>query len=142
MVHRQQDIKWSRRNIEFSIIAKSFLKYYWYQIYRYKIKQNYNLDKLPLIVQIIQNIFGKGYIPEPFESMENKKIEKAEKDLTEDCFPRFQNISTGIQFHARQIVSKMNSYVNPLSQQHGQGAGQGQGFVSGFGSPPLDRNGI
>jgi hypothetical protein len=38
------------QNIEFPIIAKAFLKYYWHQICKYKTKQNYNLDKLPLIV--------------------------------------------------------------------------------------------
>lgn len=52
--------------IEYSVIAQSFLKYYWHQICKYKIRQNYNLEKLPLIVQIIQRIFGKEYIPEIF----------------------------------------------------------------------------
>jgi hypothetical protein len=29
----------------------------------YKIRQKYNPEKLPLIVQTIQNEFGKDYIP-------------------------------------------------------------------------------
>jgi hypothetical protein len=49
--------------IKYSVIAKSFLKYYWHQICKYKIRQNYNLNKLPLIVQIIQRIFETDYIP-------------------------------------------------------------------------------
>ena len=40
--------------IEYSLIAKAFLRYYWHQICKYKIKQNFNSEKLPLIVQIIQ----------------------------------------------------------------------------------------
>ena len=48
--------------IEFETIAKAFLRYYWHQICKYKIRQNYNTEKLPLIVQIIQNIFGREYI--------------------------------------------------------------------------------
>lgn len=64
-----------------SIIAKDFLKYYWHQICKYKIRQNYNFEKLPLIVKIIQDIFGKGYIPESFQSMNKDKIDKAEKEI-------------------------------------------------------------
>lgn len=71
--------------IEFSLIAKSFLKYYWHQICKYKIKQNYNPEKLPLVVQITQNIFGKNYIPEPFESMDIEKIQKAEKEIARNA---------------------------------------------------------
>lgn len=71
--------------IEFSLIAKSFLKYYWHQICKYKIKQNYNPEKLPLVVQITQNIFGKNYIPEPFESMDIEKIQKTEKEIARNA---------------------------------------------------------
>jgi hypothetical protein len=75
-------------SIKYSLIAKSFLKYYWHQICKYKIKQNYNLDKLPLIVQIIQCIFGKEYIPDSFDFMDTEKIEKAEKEISRQCFVR------------------------------------------------------
>jgi hypothetical protein len=58
------------------------------------------LDKLPLIVQIIQHIFGKDYIPDSFESMDIDKIEKAELEIARECFreviPRFQNIPDGV----------------------------------------------
>jgi len=70
--------------IQYSVIAKSFLIYYWHQICKYKIRQNYNLDKLPLIVQIIHDIFGKDYIPDSFESMQTGKIEKAKKEYQEN----------------------------------------------------------
>lgn len=87
--------------IKYSVIAQSFLKYYWHQICKYKIRQNYNPEKLPLIVQIIQYIFGKEYIPDSFESMEKEKIERAELEISRECFreviPRFQNISSGIR---------------------------------------------
>jgi hypothetical protein len=63
-------------SIKYSVIARSFLKYYWHQICKYKIRQNYNLDKLPLIVQIIHRIFEKEYIPDSFDSMNREKIEK------------------------------------------------------------------
>jgi hypothetical protein len=93
--------------IEFKIIAKSFLKYYWHQICKYKIRQNYNVDRLPLIVQIIQNVFGSQYIPEPFESMNKNKVTLAEKMITKKCFheviPRFQNITDGIHVTSNTV---------------------------------------
>jgi len=93
--------------ISFSVIAKSFLKYYWHQICKYKIKQNYNLDKPPLIVKIIHNVFGKEYIPESFESMPKEKITMALREIEKKCFleviPRFQNISDGIKVISKNI---------------------------------------
>lgn len=65
--------------VNLSTIAKAFLKYYWHQVCKFKIKQNYNTEKLPLIVQIIHEIFGSEYIPESFESMNQEKKVDAEK---------------------------------------------------------------
>lgn len=98
--------------IEFGIIAKSFLKYYWHQICKYKIRQNFNMDKLPLIVQIIQDIFGNGYIPKPFESMNDEKIIHAEKEITKKCFveviPRFQKIMDGVCVTSSEVFYEYN----------------------------------
>jgi hypothetical protein len=94
-------------SIPFSAISKSFLKYYWHQICKYKIKQNFNPKKLPLIVQIIQNIVGEEYIPDSFETMNKDKIFYAEKEITKKCFieviPRFQNISDGVNVISNNI---------------------------------------
>jgi hypothetical protein len=110
--------------IPFSAIAKSFLKYYWHQICKYKIKQNFNPKKLPLIVQIIQNIFGEEYIPDSFESMDKDKIVYAEKEITKKCFleviPRFQNISDGVNVVSNNIFyeyGKISILVKPQALQ-------------------------
>lgn len=95
--------------IEFSTISKALLKYYWHQICKYKIRQNYNIEKLPSIVQIVQEIFGKEYIPESFQSMDKQKIAIAERQITRRCFsdviPRFQNI-----VESAHVVSKKVFY--------------------------------
>lgn len=99
--------------IEFSTIAKSFLKYYWHQICKYKIRQNHNLDKLPLIVQIIQSVFGREYIPESFESMNKEKVSKAENMISKKCFdeviPRFQNLTDGIHVTANNVFYEFHN---------------------------------
>jgi hypothetical protein len=106
--------------ISFSNIAKSFLKYYWHQICKYKIKQNFNPNKLPFIVRIIQNIFGEEYIPDPFDSINKDKILNAEKEITKKCFseviPRFQNISDGVNVLSNNIFyeySRTSIFVKP-----------------------------
>jgi HNH endonuclease len=109
--------------IQFATISKAFLKYYWHQICRYKIKQNYNIEKPPLIVKIIQEIFGKDYNPKPFrvvEKEEKKKIINGETQITKKCFveviPRFQNIIDGIHVRSNEIFYEYNNNsisVNP-----------------------------
>ena len=93
--------------IEYSLIAKAFLRYYWHQICKYKIKQNFNSEKLPLIVQIIQGIFGQDYIPEPLESMDKEKTAQAESEIKKKCFseviPRFQNLMEGNKAASRPL---------------------------------------
>lgn len=65
------------------------------------------MDKLPLIVQIIQSVFGSRYIPEPFESMDKDMVALAEKLITKKCFeeviPRFQNITDGIHIISNKV---------------------------------------
>lgn len=104
----------SYEKIEFSKIAKEFLRYYWHQICKYKIRQNYNIAKPPLIVQIIYDVFGKGYIPDSFKKMNPEKISKAEKIITKKCFqeviPRFQNIPEGKNISSNKIFYEYDNY--------------------------------
>jgi len=93
--------------VPYSIISKEFLKYYWHQICKYKIRQNYNTEKLPLIVQIIHSVFGTQYIPDLFREMNTDMISSAEIQITKKCFsevvPRFQNIIEGNHIITKKI---------------------------------------
>ena len=104
-----------RHTIEFSTIAKAFLRYYWHQVCKYKIRQNCNIDKPPLIVQIIQSVFGSEYIPESFDSMNKEKVATTEKLITKKCFaevvPRFQNITNGIRVTSNNIFYEYSDDV-------------------------------
>jgi hypothetical protein len=108
--------------INLSIIAKAFLKYYWHQICKYKIKQNYNTEKLPLIVKIIHGVFGRKYIPESFESMPKEKMADAEKEILKKCFlkviPQFQNIPEDAKVSSKKIFYEHDKhfiYVKPMA---------------------------
>ncbi len=97
----------SKIAIKYNTIAKYFLKYYWHQECKYKIRQNPHLEKPPLIIQIIHKIFGKNYIPDIFKRMPQDKIKKAESEITKKCFseviPRFQIIHEGRKFSGKTI---------------------------------------
>lgn len=97
--------------IEFQTLSKNFLRYYWHQILKYKIKQNFNSEKPPLIVKIIKDIFEKDYDPKDtyrdVEFHQKDNILHAENEIAKSCFreviPRFQNITNGIHVQSNEI---------------------------------------
>ena len=87
--------------VSFQEIANSFLKYYWHQECRYRIRQNYEVKKPPSAIKEIRKVFGEKYIPKYFEDMRQEKIEKAQNEIKKSVFgkgdksqvvPRFQKL--------------------------------------------------
>jgi hypothetical protein len=71
--------------IEFSTIAKEFLRYYWHQIIKYKIRQNYNIEKSPLIVQILKSIFASENTFQSYKDISEETKLTAENQITRYC---------------------------------------------------------
>ena len=95
----------SSYTVSFQDIAKKFLKYYWHQECKYRIRQNYDPKKTPSVVQVIRDVFKErmvdGYIPDYFEDMPQEKIKNAEAEIIKRVFgigkksqvvPRFQRL--------------------------------------------------
>ena len=92
--------------VPYSDIASAFLKYYWHQECKFKIKQNFQNNRPPSVIRIIREVFGTRYIPTSFRNMEKKsgsKIQTAEKKILAKVFgnaktktslviPRFHNL--------------------------------------------------
>jgi len=87
--------------VSFSKIAEKFLKYYWHQECKYRIRQNYDPNNHPSVVKVIREVFGEKYIPGYFSSMPREKKENAEEKIRERVFgmgyrsqvvPRFQKL--------------------------------------------------
>ena len=91
--------------VSFQDIAKKFLKYYWHQECKYRIRQNYDPNNQPSVVQVIRDVFKEnmvdGYIPAYFEDMPQEKIKNAEEEIRKRVFgsgkksqvvPRFQRL--------------------------------------------------
>jgi len=94
---KNQKIKESNYQINYNEIAVKFLEYYWFQECKYKFKQDFNKDKMPKIIHIIQKYCGTEYISESFEkyfkdkeSIKLQMIEEIEKKCFNDVIPRFQ----------------------------------------------------
>jgi len=105
-------------SITYSEIAKLFLQYYWHQEFKFKIKQNHQVDKPPSIIVILQKIFDKDAVPEKFEFISKEQKNSAEKLILQKVFgkekqktsqvvPRFQNIREG-----KITVNKTPFYIN------------------------------
>lgn len=77
-------------------ISEAFLKYYWFQECKYKIKQDFKQSSQPVVITIIQNFCGTEYIPDSYDKYFKKN--KFKEDLTKliekkclnDVIPRFQ----------------------------------------------------
>lgn len=104
------------RNLEipYEDIAISFLRYYWHQECKFRIRQNFHKEKPPSVIRIIREEFGTKYIPDSFKEMPEESIRKAEKKIlgkvfgseekkTSQVVPRFQNISVGSTVERNQI---------------------------------------
>jgi 5-methylcytosine-specific restriction endonuclease McrA len=82
--------------IYYDEISEAFLKYYWFQECKYKIKQDFKQSSQPVVITIIQNFCGTDYIPDSYENyfkknqFKNKLIRELEKKCLNDVIPRFQ----------------------------------------------------
>jgi len=94
---KSQKLKEQDYQISYTEIAIKFLEYYWFQECKYKFKQDFNKDKMPKIIRIIQKYCGTEYISESFEKYFKGKekiklhmIEEIERECFNDVIPRFQ----------------------------------------------------
>ena len=92
-----------KTHVSFSNIAAYFLKYYWVQICKSKLRQAPQAEKKPEIIKIIEEEFGKQYYPQTFDEIkktEHQKIQSCIQKIVKHCFHnvtwRFQKIKIGI----------------------------------------------
>ncbi len=95
----------SSSTVSFRDIAEKFLKYYWHQECKYRIRQNYDTKKIPSVVQVIRDVFKEdmvdGRIHRFYKDMSQEKIKNAEAEIRRRVFgsgkksqvvPRFQRL--------------------------------------------------
>ena len=103
---REHDVK--ETHVDFPVISRYFLKYYWPQICKLKMKHAPQIKKKPEIVQIIEKKFPKSYYSQTYKEIaqeEQEKIQCCTDDIVKKCFHnviwRFQKIKTGKAVESR-----------------------------------------
>jgi 5-methylcytosine-specific restriction endonuclease McrA len=83
--------------IEYKQIAEKFLEYYWFQECKYKLKQDFKVERMPVIIRIIRKYCGEEYIAESYEKyfkskseLKEKMISEIERTCLQDVIPRLQ----------------------------------------------------
>ena len=107
--------------ITYREIATKFLEYYWFQECKYKFKQDFNKDKMPVIIRLIQKYCGTEYIPETYEKyfkdkkdIQEKLILEIEKQCFRDVIPRFQPSGENpFYVHSHQASTNGRKYAPP-----------------------------
>lgn len=91
--------------IPYKYFASKFLKYYWYQEYRFRMKQDFHVKRRPKVITVLNDVFGKNP-PPVFGQLDEGKIEKATNKIISHVFgharsktslviPKFQKIPVG-----------------------------------------------
>jgi hypothetical protein len=100
--------------IPYGDVASAFLRYYWHQECKFRIRQNFEKEKPPSVIRIIREEFGTRYIPDSFRDMPKDAVRRAEKRILDRVFgsaelktsnvvPRFQNLPAGTTVESNQI---------------------------------------
>ena len=103
---RETDTKITRTyEIPYTYLSSKFLKYYWHQVCKFKIKQDFHTERIPNIVHAIRSVFGTKTIGN-FKELNQDHIQKAEGEILKTVFgsarlkkgvvvSKFQNVMNG-----------------------------------------------
>ena len=91
--------------IPYTYFASKFLKYYWYQEYKFRMKQDFRVNSKPKVITALNDVFGASP-PTDFKLLDPDDVKKAEekilctvfgraKSKTSLVIPKFQSIPDG-----------------------------------------------
>ena len=119
--------RYDKLHIDYSTIAAYFLKYYWTQVCKLKMKHASQRNKQPEIVTIIEREFTKPYYPQTFNKIkvkEPKKISRCVAQIEKKCFHnvvwRFQKVKVNksvesklfFDYKIARVVNSNKKYVD------------------------------
>ncbi len=110
-----------KTHVDFPVIARYFLKYYWNQVCKLEMQHSINADQKPLIVKIIEKEFVKKYYAQTFDEIcekEPARIQRCVDEITKSCFHhvvwRFQRIKvdspTEVKLFFDYKIKKTNNH--------------------------------
>ena len=102
--------------IPYEYFADKFMRYYFYQEYKFRIRQNFRPDVPPRAIKILREVFGPN-APGDFDMLDRDKVEKARR--------RFLKLIFG---HAR----RKTSLVIPRFQKPAKGSASSEQAFYGY----------
>ncbi len=95
--HKHKHKQYGDIQIVYEDIANKFLEYYWFQECKYKLKQDFKIKRMPMVIRIIRKYCGEEYIPYSYEkyfknrqNLKKEMIKEIEKNCLQDVIPRLQ----------------------------------------------------
>lgn len=91
--------------IPYEYLADKFLRYYWYQEYKFRMKQDFRIKSKPKVIRAINDVFGQNP-PADFKLLDCDDVTRAKNKILSTVFgharsktslvvPRFQNVPAG-----------------------------------------------
>ena len=84
-------------HVDFFTISEYFLKYYWIQECKSKLKQSPQSEGNPEVIKIIQKEFQKAYYPQSFVKIREKEPEKIKKCIERIRKMCFHDVTWSLQ---------------------------------------------
>ena len=93
------------KTIRYAYLADKFFKHYWYQRFKFRIKQDFHTKKKPEVITILEEVFGAGSVAH-YDDIDLDQLGRAKKRILDEVFgharkktgivvPRFQKIMKG-----------------------------------------------
>ena len=70
--------------ISYDYLAGEFLKHYWHQKYKFKMKQDFHTKKTPVVIKILEEVFGEN--PPQFKNLKCEDLQRARQLILENVF--------------------------------------------------------
>ncbi len=110
--------------VDYSDTAMEFLKYYWHQECKYRIRQNSDPSRLPYVISIIREEFDEADAKKSFSEISYEKKLKAAERIKSKVFgkgqyshvvPRFQNLKNNTEKNIFYDYDSKHMLIHPES---------------------------
>ena len=99
------DASADRLEIPYSYFADKFMRYYFHQEYKFRIRQNFHVDKPPSAIKALREVFGEA-APGDLDLLDKGEVDRARnlflkrifghaRRKTSQVIPRFQRVMAG-----------------------------------------------
>lgn len=82
---RRKNETGTTHNIPYRYLASNFLRHYWYQEYKFRIKQDFYTERIPKVIHSMRKVFGDSASGD-FKHQDKDKIRNAEERILRTVF--------------------------------------------------------